>query len=682
MLVRKIPIYNFKNMNFQKPENTEFLKNNFYIRIPISHFFSEQTIFEIPGALKISVIKRSYTDNTTDIEQIKRDGGFYFNENNELLLEAQCHMKNLFTGKSDIFYMYLPLSAPFVKGDNIGFYYDGTWFRFMKEGEVLNQNSGFDCFCEPTGEISCTFDNITVSDTKDVTITYREEESDTPADFYFPYEWNTSVGDVMTFYHDGVYHLIYLHDRRHHGSRNGHGAHYITQLTTTNLIDWYEQVPIASIDKPWKSFGTGTMLFHKGKYYMSFGLHTERYQDCWTQPPYDEEQCEFIRTQYSEFFEKGEFPAGAAYSISNDGIVFTDCETVFHASRNPSAYTNEKGGITLYGGYNQNDACIWESESFDKPFKKIKNPFIFYGDDVAMKNSEECPAFFSWNGYKYLLVGFSGYYRTLEPDSENFVDATVMGENIYDGMGVPMVAEFGNNRRIIAGWIQSPWGWGGALIQRELIFEEGGKLGIKWIPELAPTLTSDNLLNGTEDTKNPTSKHNQRLHSGTPEPCCLHNNISLPYKQSYLLTTTVIPKNSKRFSLLFSDGVQNVELQLNLETKRAQFNNCLPEGLSEELPTHYEQTLITGESRSIENQPFKCKNYSVPDVVGMDEEFTIKIISRYSPRMRSTVYDVEIAERNTMLSVRENFYPTTLRIVSDNDACIVNSSLNLIKYSE
>ena len=57
---------------------------------------------------------------------------------------------------------------------------------------------------------------------------------------------------------------------------------------------------------------------------------------------------------------------GAAYSVSDDGIHFTPGEVLFHTGRNPSAYTNAAGGVSLYAGYGGEG--VWETEGFDRPF--------------------------------------------------------------------------------------------------------------------------------------------------------------------------------------------------------------------------------------------------------------------------------------------------------------------------
>ncbi len=650
MLFKKIPLYNIELKEITELNRTVFLKEKFYIELSSEIFseLNEKVIVSFPGALEIRIIKRSYTDVSEDIISLKREGCFYFNENNEYILEAECIMETSDKKTKDKFFVRLPMSAPFTKNTDIGFYFDGVWLRFMKDGEVLNENSGYDRFCDVNGEAYAE-PGIKISAAKDVSVDYREEKSDMSAEFYFPHGWNTNVGDVMAFSHNGICHLMYLHDRRHHGSRNGQGAHYICHLTTENLKDWYEHEPIAEIDTSWQTYGTGTMVYHNGKYYMFYGFHTERYPGGQAKIELIAENCEFRQITFEEVSGKGGLPAGASYSVSDDGIHFKPSGKLIHASRNPSAYVNQKNEIVLYCGYGGDG--VWKSESIDKPFRKDANNFTYYGEDVFMKNSSECPAFVNWNGYKYLIIGFTGYYRTFEKNSDNFSDATILGENIYDGLSVPMVYEFGDNRRIIAGWVKSPLGWGGVLMQRELIQEQDGKLGMKWVPELIPEKLGENIFD----------------ESGM-----------LPSSHDYILEMTVKNEKSGKFGLVFSNSEATCVFQLDFEKGRAQFSDTQPGRFAEEIPTAYEQMKCAGNPEKLVDIPQNSKNYSIPDVDVKNDEFSLRVISRYSNRLKATVIDVEIAEKRTMISVRDNFIPDKVSVISDGKILLNNKKLHII----
>ncbi len=649
MIYRKIPVYNFENLNFKKIENGDFLKENFYISLPdFSYIKAEKVLFNAPDSLLIKVIKRTLYDGSEDNASIHRECCFYFNEIDEYILEVSCDMQTKSGNEKRKCVVRLPFSMPSVKNGNIGIYFDGTWVRIMQNGEVLNENSGLDCFCKQSGSIFIAdeFKDIKVAKIISADVTYRVEKSDMSADFYFPHGFNTFVGDVMTFFYNGTYHLMYLFDRRHHGSRNACGAHYICHMTSDNLVDWYEQTPITEITEPWQTFGTGTMLFNNGKYYMTYGLHTERYLGDVNkiEPMFDNNKQEFIPLSYNEVYERGGLPTGASYSVSDNGIDFIPSNILFHAARNPSAYLNENGEIDVYCGYGGEG--VFTSGGFEKPFKVSKNNFEFVKNSV-MHNTSECPALFSWNGYKYLIVGFTGYFRTDKPSSEDFVDASLLGENIYDGLSVPMVANFNDNRRIIAGWVRSPHGWGGVLMQRELIQETGGKLGMKWIPELAPTLKAENQISGNQ----------------------------LKKYTSYYMEFNVAPNNANKFGVSLTNGSTACTLAIDFNKNRIQIGNAEFGKFGDEIPTMLEQMQSFNNENPYKNNidmdiPNNARNYCLPDIQGINKPFKVKIMLRYSKRMRATVVDAEIAERRTLISVRENFFSTEFKTVCYDDVVV------------
>ncbi|MBQ8893745.1 MAG: hypothetical protein IJ043_04975 [Clostridia bacterium] len=642
MITRKIPYYEFGAMDFFAPQNGDFLKKSFYLALPPVTPEQEQVLCEIPGALTLRIIRRSYTQPGEDHSSLCKEGCFDFS-NDEWILEAALRMQTPDTARQETYFLRLPLSAPFAKG-KLGLYFDGVRIAFLKEGELLNENYGMDEFCPPEGPLSAAIP-VQVASEPPVTLCWREETTEMSAGFYFPHGWNTNVGDVMTFTHNGAYHIAYLLDRRHHGSRGGHGAHAIYHLTSQDLLHWEEQKPIAAVDAPWVTYGTGTMLYHGGRYYMVYGLHTERYGKDLA-PALDPETQTYERLSFEKIFTKGSLPAGATYSTSEDGLHFTPSREVFHAARNPSTYTDEKG-ILLYGGYRGHG--VFRAESMHHPFRMIEATPLFAGGSI-MKNTTECPAFFEWKGYRYLIVGFTGYFRSRTPGGE-FFDAAAEGEQIYDGLSVPMVASFGEDRRLIAGWIQSPFGWGGAMLQRELIQTEGGKLGTKWIPELTP--------------------------KGVPRPIDLQKEVELR-QESYLLKLEL--QAPGRFALCFSCSTAACNLEIDPIRGRAQIGKAEPGKFGAPIPTPLEERLTGAEKPQYD--PRAVKDHALGDLGTLTKPFTLRLMLRLSRRLHGTVLDIELAGRKTMISVRQDFYPTALTLLQEKPVIILNQSLAVIPTVE
>ena len=396
---------------------------------------------------------------------------------------------------------------------------------------------------------------------------------------------------------------------------------------------------------------------------MSYGLHTERYEDGREKitPAYNKEKNEFEIIDFESVLEKGGLPTGASFSVSDDGINFTPSNLLTHASRNPSAYI-EDGKVTLYCGYGGEG--VYESEDMYKPFKSVKKKFDF-GKSV-MKNSTECPAMFCWNGYKYLIVGFTGYFRALTKNSDELVDAAALGEYIYDGLSVPMVAEFKNNRRLIAGWVHSVLGWGGALMQRELVQFEDGRLGMKWIPELIPQTNGKNLIKSS----------------------LLGGKINLSKEESYLFEADVDSLDCEKIAFSFDDGKTACSLELDFIKKRVQINDCEINKFAQALPTPLEALAplkdmeVHAMHSGITNIPQFAKNYALPDACGQNEHFKLRMTLRRSKKMRGTVLDVELAARKTLISVRDDFFPTSLSLICQGAAKIHNEKLFNISFEE
>ena len=76
--------------------------------------------------------------------------------------------------------------------------------------------------------------------------------------YWTPPYHNAWVGDVVTFFHEGRYHVFYLFDRRGHASKLGKGGHYFEHLSTSDFRTWTEHEAATPLERQWETFGTGT----------------------------------------------------------------------------------------------------------------------------------------------------------------------------------------------------------------------------------------------------------------------------------------------------------------------------------------------------------------------------------------------------------------------------------------
>ena len=650
MVIRKIPVYSLAAKKARVLTDAGLYETNFVITLPVLRDLigREQALLSAEGALVIRLICRTLDLASADgeMQSLRRENCFDENEKNEWILDIAFTTATR-EGVRETFSLRLPLSLPAVADKPLSLWFNGTWLRLLLDGEVLNENSGVGDLCRPT-RIEGRAD-IWIAPVTGYTVAYRTEETDEPADLYFPHGFNTNVGDAMTFYKDGTYHIVYLFDRRHHGSRGCRGAHYMAHLTTKDLITWEEQEPLAELEHPYETFGTGTMFYHKGKYYMSYGLHTSRHPSGrFIEPSRTEDKRSFTHKRFSEVIEEGGMPLGATLSVSEDGIHFHRTGLLYHGSQNPSVYATKDGGLILYGGYGGEG--VYRTDDIATPFVRAETDMVFSGPGTALNCTSECPAFFEMNGYQYLIVGFRGYFRTLAPGDGQMVDAIKLGENIYDGLCVPMVAELENGRRIIAGWIRSDLGWGAALVQRELIAEEGGRLGMRWLPELYPKK------------------------KGLPHMPEEDGGFALTPKCSYLLEAEV-EADENGIAALDLLGEGNAATQLRIDTRRgkAQLSPSTGDGsLTAEIDTPYEQRL--------HNEGLDCQKinyadcYAIPDVFP-GRRFSLRILLRYAKKMHTTVCDIEIGGRRTMILSRPNFFLRGMRPVCGSLACATLSEI-------
>ncbi len=669
MLVRRIPFFDTAARGATALTDTSFLNEGAFCLSPISFpkEKKEGLLLSVGDALTLSFVHRRKTDEDEIAAILRKDNCFYDRDEVWAIL-LSVTMRKRIEEESAVFYMALPICDYAPEDAALALYYDGVFLRFLVNGVGLNDHAtGCDLFVPKN-------DKIFVSDDLDglllrkgvLPMTYREIREEGSIDFYMPYGPFAFAGDVMNFYHDGTYHLMYLFDRRHHGSGNGRGAHFIAHLTTTDFKAFYEQEPIVSLEAPYESYGTGTMLFHNGKYYMSYGLHSERYSEALCGlTPLTEDGMRYCIRDVEEVLAEGLLPAGATYSVSDDGIRFRRGGKLFHVSRNPSAYAEKDGTISLYAGYGgsilHGAAALFRGTSFDAPFifeKKDMPPAC----TLPTRPTTECPSIFIRNGYRYMIYGFTGYRRSLTPDTEEMVDAYPLGEEIYEGLGVPMVCEM-NGRHIMAGWPKNA-GWAAMIIHRELIDEENGRLGMKWMPELVPEVWDEVLLPVEENT----------------------TRSDLDTTENYLFSATVFPSDNGIVVLKFLDDAnEGCEWRLDVATASAQFADAC-EGLAPVVPSmralleEADPAVSLYFKTGVEDLPVYSRNFSISHLLGLEAAFPLRVLLRYSRKMQATYIDVEIGGRRTMLSGRNGLRVSRLLTQADGGAAIKNVKLSRLKH--
>lgn len=305
---------------------------------------------------------------------------------------------------------------------------------------------------------------------------------------YFTPPEGQFVSDCMPFYHDGIFRLYYLLDENHHASVGGLGGHQWAQASTCDLIHW-EHHPLAiPITQDYEgSICTGSVFYQDGKYY---GFYATRRRD-WTQHlslAVSDDGIHFSKVKPN----LASPPAGYDPVHYRDPVVFQDGDGLFHllcTARLLNCHIPERSGCLAH--LVSNDLLHWEN----------LEPFIVPG----LPGVPECPDFFEWNGWQYIIFSNDGIARyrmrrrlsksqaTKSPSSEVWIRPKV---DMLDGPAarVMKTAAFGENRHLGVAWLGTRKGnkdrgdfqFGGNVIFRELVQHDDGSLGLKFPTEMTP----------------------------------------------------------------------------------------------------------------------------------------------------------------------------------------------------
>jgi hypothetical protein len=428
--------------------------------------------------------------------------------------------------------------------------------------------------------------------------------------YWLPPGHNSWVGDVVTAFYRGRYHVFYLYDRRHHQSKFGKGAHYFEHLSTRDFKTWTEHEAATPLEEQWECIGTGTPFVFHDTLYLSYGLHTGRvFPDEKTTWP---AQWEYLRRNgrtgsFARATTPG-VPAGATYSVSSDGVSrFRKSGVTFHPCQNPSVYVDPEGRLRMLA--NAGSKGTWESESVDGGWRPIHPDFPPGGD---------CTFFFRWGKFDYIIGGFTGLWSKPvgAPDSE-YEDLVRKGLDFYDGSNVPSVSRIGGGRYVMAAWIPIR-GWGGTLVIRELVQFPDGRIGSRWMKEVIPAT---------------------RL----PKTVAANRGEVRPEGRSFLLDLNITPgTGGLAIAFLPGDGERaGCELQVRPDERRAQFEPCSPAGFAAP-----EKSLREG------GAPQDAADYAIENLIDVDRPFTLRVIVKRGDKIGGSIIDAEIAGARTMITYR------------------------------
>lgn len=619
-----------------------------------------EVIFEIPGALKIETGMHCFPkalENMSPYEKSEYYNVYADEKGHSSYMEATISLhKGYGENKTQCMSIGVPLNLYNAAEKKVYLLYDGARFAWIANGEIVNSNY-------PIGRLAAQGGNLYISDSAEIGINCnvqlleskeKTETKNRSIAFYSARGYNAWAGDIVNFYHNGTYHFLVLLDRHHHGNRFGGGAHTTYHMATRDFIHWENFGEIYEIQNQWEAFGTGTMFFWNGKYYYSNGFHTSRAvpqnktgSDLLNKNY--EKTGMFCAVTYEELKKQGLYPSGANYMVSQDGIHFVQGKKQIHCAENPSIYQDKNGGLVMYAGYGA--AGVWHAPDIDGPWKRENTSMPVFDNSSPVRNSSECPSIFEWNGYKYIIMGFRGYWQSGFKNNE-FTDLAAVGDDIYDGLCVPMVAEC-NGRYILAGWVGGS-GWAFVTLHRELVQHKGGRLGIRWLPELTP---QPETLKKVAEIKNVAAGTELRLNG----------------KTSYYLEFRVKPQKIGRVGIAVSGSGNSFVFELNSARQKVQTlktNNT--NSFTKEVKALYEYIFEMPKERTgsgqipSENIHTNSHDFAIARVRELTDEYTLKVIFHYEKKSDNLVMDAEIGAGRTFVSNRPNFRVGTVKLLAEN----------------
>lgn len=317
------------------------------------------------------------------------------------------------------------------------------------------------------------------------TIDYKPERQPKENMQYFtPAGENLFVGDCIPFAHNGMYYLYWLIDKGHHTSLNGLGGHQWVLSTTTDLKHWTHYPVVLGIDEEWeKSICTGSLVYTGNKFYAFYATRLLKDGKSNEQLSYavSDDGIHFRKQKPNPFFT-----APTGYS----GRDFRDPKVIGSSTGLFSLLISTKEANAPIQGQ---DGCLVRLTSTDLKNWNLGPPVL-----TGQNSVPECPDYFQWNGWYYLVYSNHGdtyYVKSKRPYGPwQYPRYQALKEEMAN---VAKSAEFARTRRISAAWVPSREAnkdngrelFGGSAIFRELVQETDGTLGTRFPAEMIPPTT-------------------------------------------------------------------------------------------------------------------------------------------------------------------------------------------------
>ena len=436
--------------------------------------------------------------------------------------------------------------------------YTGAIFQAYVDGRLVDDDGSIGC---PDGGgavvASPAVDNIRiytpareaerVASKEDDSLKYNASN----IQYWTPDFFNGWVGDVVSCYHKGRYHIFYLFDRRHHGGKFGRGGHWFEHLSTADFKTWTEHEAALPITDQWMTYGTGTAFTRNDSLLITYGFHTSRFY------PLDKTTYQTIKDNadakgFCEPLKASDlpelYPEGSTWAVSSDGLEpFKPSGVYFHYAENPSVFPDsDSSGLKMYANYMSTGT--WTASDINGPWTCVDPDFPPGGD---------CTFSFTLGDWEYIVGGFHNmWYRRIGEDGE-FKDMIPEAIDLYNGLSVPTFTVLPDGRCIMAGWTCNE-GWGGNLAIYEVVQRPDGTLGSRWMKEITPAFPKARKFEGgaLDRTKD------FLLSFNAPADSVTTLRFFSKSLQGIVLEWTIDPKNSRASYVCYVLAGEKPEAQL------------------------------------------------------------------------------------------------------------------------
>ena len=262
------------------------------------------------------------------------------------------------------------------------------------------------------------------------------------------------VGDCMPYVRDDEYHVLYLKDRHHHGSKWGMGAHQWEHISTKDFKVWHvHPMAVAITHKDEGSICTGSWIRRADTEYLFYTVRRARGLPAIIGRSVSSDGYHFEKDKAFGFTLSEKYNG----AVARDPKVIMGEDGRYHMFLTTVLVKEDKGCLAHYVS---KDLEKWEEA--EKPIHVVEN-----------SDHPECPDYFKYNEKYYLVFSIRGRARYLVSDKpfDGFVSLT---DELIPCAGVPKCAEW-NGKLVFTGF-EVINGYAGTMTFKCATAKENGEL--------------------------------------------------------------------------------------------------------------------------------------------------------------------------------------------------------------